>query len=163
MRLSHFITKAILTISTIFIMTAYVQANTITAELNKARLIKLDEPISHIVVGNPALITVNVIDPYTISLTGVLSGTTNLIILNADSEPQFSTDIKVPASSISINGLSIVRNKTDELGYTQQTMSCNDNNCTPTIAPGDTQPSLATSALNELREQGEENFPAEQE
>ncbi|WP_419907710.1 pilus assembly protein N-terminal domain-containing protein [Hoeflea sp.] len=58
--------------------------NTIKVELDYARVIKLDRPVSRVIVGNADIADATVSDTQTIILTGKSFGTTNLVILDED-------------------------------------------------------------------------------
>ncbi len=57
---------------------------TIRIEANYARVIKLDRPISRVIIGNAEIADATVSDAQTIVLTGKKIGTTNLVILDTD-------------------------------------------------------------------------------
>ncbi|WP_275790990.1 pilus assembly protein N-terminal domain-containing protein [Pararhizobium gei] len=52
--------------------------------MNHARVLKLDRPVSKIIIGNSEVADATVADSKTIVLTGRSFGTTNLVILDAD-------------------------------------------------------------------------------
>ena len=58
--------------------------NTIRVDLDYARVIKLDRPVSRVIIGNADIADAAVSDSQTIVLTGKRFGTTNLVILDAD-------------------------------------------------------------------------------
>ena len=58
--------------------------NPIKVDLDYARVIKLDRPISRVIIGNADIADATVSDPQTIILTGKSFGTTNLVILDND-------------------------------------------------------------------------------
>lgn len=51
--------------------------------MDHARILKLDRPVSKVIVGNAEVADITVADPKTIVLTGKAYGTTNLVILDA--------------------------------------------------------------------------------
>jgi Flp pilus assembly secretin CpaC len=55
--------------------------------MDHARVIKLDRPVSKVIVGNAGVADVAVSDPRTIILTGRSFGSTNLVILDAEGSP----------------------------------------------------------------------------
>ena len=55
--------------------------------LNHARVLKLDRPVSKVIVGNSAIADATVADPKTIVLTGRNAGMTNLVILDSNDQP----------------------------------------------------------------------------
>ena len=52
--------------------------------MDHARVLKLDRPVSKVIIGNSEVADATVADPTTIVLTGHAFGTTNLVILDAD-------------------------------------------------------------------------------
>ncbi|WP_246318856.1 pilus assembly protein N-terminal domain-containing protein [Peteryoungia desertarenae] len=52
--------------------------------MNSARILKLDRPVSKVIVGNSEVADATVADAKTIVLTGRAFGTTNLVLLDAD-------------------------------------------------------------------------------
>lgn len=52
--------------------------------LNHAKVLKLDRPVSKVIVGNAKVADATVADSETIVLTGKAFGTTNLVLLDAD-------------------------------------------------------------------------------
>jgi len=52
--------------------------------LNHAKVLKLDQPVSKVIVGNSEVADATVADSRTIVLTGKAFGTTNLVLLDAD-------------------------------------------------------------------------------
>ncbi|MBO3758596.1 pilus assembly protein N-terminal domain-containing protein [Ciceribacter sp. L1K22] len=52
--------------------------------MDHARVLKLDRPVSKVIIGNSEVADATVADPQTIVLTGRNFGTTNLVLLDAD-------------------------------------------------------------------------------
>jgi Flp pilus assembly secretin CpaC len=52
--------------------------------LNHAKVLKLDQPVSKVIVGNARVADATVADARTIVLTGKSFGTTNLVLLDAE-------------------------------------------------------------------------------
>lgn len=52
--------------------------------LNHAKVLKLDRPVSKVIVGNSKVADATVADSQTIVLTGKAFGTTNLVLLDAE-------------------------------------------------------------------------------
>ncbi len=50
--------------------------------MNHARILKFEEPVSSVIVGNSEVADITVSDPTTVVLTGKSYGTTNLVVLN---------------------------------------------------------------------------------
>lgn len=52
--------------------------------LNHAKVLKLDQPVSKVIIGNAEVADATVADSRTIVLTGKAFGTTNLVLLDAE-------------------------------------------------------------------------------
>jgi Flp pilus assembly secretin CpaC len=50
--------------------------------MNHARILKFEQPVSSVIVGNSEVADITVSDPTTVVLTGKSYGSTNLVILN---------------------------------------------------------------------------------
>jgi len=70
-------------------------ANSYSVELNKTELVRLSEPASAVIVGNPKIADISVHSSDTIFVLGRGYGMTNLIILNANGETIMDADIQV--------------------------------------------------------------------
>tara|TARA_R110000751_G_scaffold71441_10_gene144933 strand:+ start:53897 stop:54325 length:429 start_codon:yes stop_codon:yes gene_type:complete len=57
---------------------------TIKVEVDYVRVIKLDRPVSRVIIGNAEIADATVSDTQTIIITGKKFGTTNLVILDQD-------------------------------------------------------------------------------
>lgn len=67
----------------------------LTVYMNQARVLKLDRPVSKVIVGNSDVADATVADSKTIVLTGHAFGTTNLVLLDADGNAIFDERILV--------------------------------------------------------------------
>lgn len=67
----------------------------ITVYMNHARILKFDEPIDSVIVGNSAITDVTISDSQTIILTAKSYGTTNLVILDANGVPMIDKRVVV--------------------------------------------------------------------
>lgn len=54
--------------------------------MNHARILKFEQPVSSVIVGNSDVADITVSDPTTVVLTGKSYGSTNLVILNDEGE-----------------------------------------------------------------------------
>jgi Flp pilus assembly secretin CpaC len=78
------------TFASLALITSFVASPSRAAEdmlnvfMNHARVLKLDRPVSKVIVGNSEVADATVADAKTIVLTGRSFGTTNLVILDAD-------------------------------------------------------------------------------
>ena len=70
-------------------------AETLNVRLDKAEILRLDEPASIIVVGNPSIADVTVENPQLLFLTGLTPGETNLVIFDDLGDPVAEYDLIV--------------------------------------------------------------------
>ncbi|KQV84334.1 pilus assembly protein N-terminal domain-containing protein [Rhizobium sp. Root1220] len=63
---------------------AFAQQDMLRVYMDQARVLKLDRPVSKVIVGNAKVADATVADSKTIVLTGRSFGTTNLVLLDAD-------------------------------------------------------------------------------
>ncbi len=64
-------------------------------QLNKTEVLRLSEPASAVIVGNPSIADVSVHASDTLLLIGRGYGTTNLLVLNGRGQVMMNTDIQV--------------------------------------------------------------------
>src|SRR3954463_741227 len=60
------------------------QSEMLRVYMDQARVLKLDRPVSKVIVGNAQVADATVADPKTIVLTGRSFGTTNIVLLDSD-------------------------------------------------------------------------------
>ncbi|WP_422646722.1 pilus assembly protein N-terminal domain-containing protein [Agrobacterium tumefaciens] len=65
----------------------FAQEDMLRVSMNHARVLRLDRPVSKVIVGNSKVADATVADATTIVLTGRSFGTTNLVLLDADGNP----------------------------------------------------------------------------
>lgn len=77
---------AVLALVTVMVVSAPAAAadDILRVYMNSARILKLDRPVSKVIVGNSEVADATVADAKTIVLTGRAYGTTNLVLLDAD-------------------------------------------------------------------------------
>lgn len=100
----------------------------VLVEIDRAQILRLDQPAGSIIIGNPAIADAAVQDVRTLVLTGKSVGSTNLIILDADGKEVLNQiiDVLSPASAA----------MTMYKGPTRQSYSCAPV-CEPTVKAGD--------------------------
>lgn len=64
--------------------TAHADGEMMRVFMNQARILKLDRPISKVIIGNAKVADATVADAKTIVLTGRSFGTTNIVLLDRD-------------------------------------------------------------------------------
>lgn len=70
-------------------------SGTYSVELNKTEIVRLSEPASAVVIGNPKIADVSVHSSDTVFVLGRGYGQTNLIVLNANGDTIMDADIQV--------------------------------------------------------------------
>lgn len=60
------------------------QSEMLRVYMDQARVLKLDRPVSKVIIGNAKVADATVADPKTIVLTGRSFGSTNLVLLDSD-------------------------------------------------------------------------------
>jgi len=65
----------------------FAQEGILRVSMNHARVLRLDRPVSKVIVGNSKVADATVADATTIVLTGRSFGTTNLVLLDAEGNP----------------------------------------------------------------------------
>ena len=115
------------------------EGDPVTVTVDRAKVFRIEEPASTVIVGNPFIADVSMQDRFTVVVTGKSFGTTNLVILDEDSEPIIDEVIIVKSSEENI--VSITRNSV------RQTYSCAPV-CEATLRVGD-----STTAFDEIAKQ----------
>lgn len=103
--------------------------------MDHAKVFRIEEPASSVIVGNPLIADVVMQDRYTVVVTGKLYGSTNLIILDAKNQPII--DEVVTVSRPSDNTVVVTRNTV------QDSYSCNPV-CDPTLTIGNSEDGFKT-------------------
>lgn len=115
------------------------EGDPVTVTVDRAKVFRIEEPASTVIVGNPFIADVSMQDRFTVVVTGKSFGTTNLVILDEDSAPIIDEVIVVKSSEE--NTVSITRNSV------RQTYSCSPV-CEATLRVGD-----STTAFDEIAKQ----------
>ncbi|WP_417671023.1 pilus assembly protein N-terminal domain-containing protein [Roseibium sp.] len=100
----------------------------VSVTVDRAKVFRIEEPASTVIVGNPFIADVAMHDRNTVVVTGKAYGTTNLLILDAANEPIIDEVIVVTASNE--DSVSVTRRNL------RTTYSCVPN-CQPTLRLGD--------------------------
>lgn len=74
---------------------AAARADQISVEMDKARTLRLAAPAAAVIVGNPLVADASILDRQTLVLTGKSYGLTNLIVVDANGDQVYSTDLVV--------------------------------------------------------------------
>lgn len=78
-------TALVLLLSSAFVNLAH-SSELLRVFMNHARILKFENPVSSVIVGNSEIADITVSDPQTVVLTGKAYGSTNLVILNDQGE-----------------------------------------------------------------------------
>lgn len=83
-RAARLVTAALLVVSVAGAGAANAEEPFMRVYMDHARVLKLDRPVSKVIIGNAKVADATVADAKTIVLTGRNFGTTNLVLLDAD-------------------------------------------------------------------------------
>jgi Flp pilus assembly secretin CpaC len=103
--------------------------DTVLVAVDRAKVIRLDQPVATVIVGNPSIADALVYDPEMLVVTGKSFGMTNLILLDAEGTTIDDLTLHVRADSDGI--------VTIQRGPTRLSYSCAPN-CERTLMIGDT-------------------------
>ena len=109
---------------------------TVDLVIDFAKILKLNEPISTLIIGNPGIADATIQDDQTIILTGKAAGMTNLIIINEDGEELSNMLVRVASN--------VRRLTTVFYGSKRQTFSCAPT-CEQVISVGDDDEKFTTA------------------
>lgn len=110
---------------------------------DQAKLLRIAAPAATVIIGNPAIADATMQDSQTLVITGRSSGTTNLIVLDAEGEPIAEQLISVEGPVA--NNISVFR------GAQRFSFNCSPN-CQPNVVPGDNLDYFkAVTEQNEIR------------
>ena len=108
---------------------AHAQAQpVISVHVDEARVVWMKEPVSTLIVGNPAIADVNVQSSKVLVVTGKSFGATNLIVLDAKGSPILNRRLEVRANQADVVTL--------RKGPRQLTYNCSPV-CQPALTLGD--------------------------
>ena len=97
-----FSVKYIAMAATAVALSAAAHAEQITVETGTSKPLRLSRAASSVVIGNQNIADVSVTDPQMIFLTGKSFGTTNLVVLDANSDIIFSGDVVVTTNATNL-------------------------------------------------------------
>lgn len=129
-----------LAVMALFVLTTgqtYASEEPVTVTVDRAKVFRIQEPASTVIVGNPFIADVSMHDHFTVVVTGKSYGSTNLVILDDKGEPIIDEVIIVRASEDNV--VSVTRNAL------RQTYTCAPV-CEPTLRLGDSQAAFDTFA-----------------
>ena len=110
-------------------------ADTIYATVDRAKVLRVARAASTVIVGNPSIADATIQDSRTLIITGVSFGSTNLIVLDQNSEPIADEVIVVRPAEETL--VTVFR------GASRATVSCTPT-CAPTITVGDSDGYFST-------------------
>jgi len=101
----------------------------ISLQMDEAQILTFKSPVKTILIGNPLIADVTVIDPRHAVVLGKSFGITNFIALNAEGNQTFSDQVTVFARESGVVTL--------HRGTGKTTLTCNADHCEATPVPGD--------------------------
>ncbi|TYC49185.1 pilus assembly protein [Rhodobacterales bacterium] len=113
------------------------QEGPVMVTVDRAKVFRIDDGASAVIVGNPFIADVAMFDQNTVVITGKSYGTTNLVILDENNKPIVDETITVRASDNDV--VSVYRRAARE------TLSCNPT-CEPTLRLGDAESTFKATA-----------------
>ncbi|MBO6509660.1 MAG: pilus assembly protein N-terminal domain-containing protein [Roseibium sp.] len=116
---------------------ALAQDGPVLVTVDRAKVFRIDDGASAVIVGNPFIADVSMFDQNTVVITGKSYGTTNLVILDSDNKPIVDEVITVRASDDDV--VSVYRKAS------RVTLSCHPM-CEPTLRIGDNADSFKAAA-----------------
>ncbi|MEH0071348.1 pilus assembly protein N-terminal domain-containing protein [Pannonibacter sp. Pt2-lr] len=116
---------------------ALAAAEGVSVPVDQSKVFRIEQPASTVIVGNPVFAGVTMHDRYTVVVTGKSAGTTNLIILDANSEPIIDEPLIVTSGSQ--NTVTVMRKDT------RYSYSCAPN-CDAIPVTGDGKDAFSTTA-----------------
>ena len=130
-------------------------ADDIAVAMDQMRLITFNVPVKTVLVANPVIADVTVIDTKRVFVLGKNFGTTNLIALDASGNPIANDQIVVAGREGQLVTL--------QRGVGQTTLACGGDRCQVTPAPGDdAAPFDAVSSQIQKRDSLAKSASAEQ-
>ncbi|QDG74495.1 pilus assembly protein N-terminal domain-containing protein [Labrenzia sp. PHM005] len=133
----NLIRLAFVLLSGTFATTAVADDGPVLVTVDRAKIFRVEDGASAVIVGNPFIADVSMFDQNTVVITGKSYGTTNLVILDQDNKPIVDEIVTVRASEDGV--VSVYRNAA------RATLSCSPE-CEPTLRLGDAAESFEMMA-----------------
>lgn len=127
------------------------QHKVLEVTIDRAKVIRTDQPADTIIIGNPAIVDATIQDSHTLVLTGRSFGVTNLIVLNSNGDPVI--DETVVVKSHETHTVRIYRRSLRE------TLACSPV-CEPTLTIGD-NPTTFENALQQISARNKLSQPSQ--
>lgn len=103
----------------------------ISVGVNEAYIQRVANPISNVIIGDPSLLTISVIDQHRIVLNGIRSGKTNLIILDQNNDTQLNAMVNIPVQNK--DGREVTLRRHVQGVVKNQSYMCESYNCVPSM------------------------------
>ena len=116
----------------------------LSVEMDQAKVIELEKPAATVIVGNPAIVDVQVLSSNRLVLTGKSSGITNVVILGEDGEA--FVDEQVSVQTFEDNTVRVYRQAS------RSTYACTPK-CVPTVTVGDDMTSFGLVVQQQTQRQ----------
>lgn len=127
------------------------QHNVLEVTIDRAKIIRTDQPASTIIIGNPSIVDATIQDSRTLVLTGRSYGVTNLIVLDSNGDPVIDETIVV--KSHETHTVRVYRRSLRE------TLACSPV-CEPTLTIGD-NPATFEGSLQQINARNKLSQPSE--
>ena len=118
-------------------------ADSLNVNWREARIVKLSQPATSVIVGDPTVADVTLDDPTTVVVFGKAPGETNLIVLSKSQEMLLDWPIMVnPVNERHVT----VLDASAEKAPSEVLYACGAERCTRVLSPSDIQFSASTSS-----------------
>ncbi len=98
----RFLAKAIISAIIALLAAGSAFAGQLTLEANKTKPVRLMGEAASVVIGNPGIADVAVLDEHVLLITGKTFGTTNMIVFNKEGQQIYSVDVVVTTNTSSL-------------------------------------------------------------
>ncbi|WAP67172.1 pilus assembly protein N-terminal domain-containing protein [Jiella pelagia] len=116
----------------------------LNVEMDQAKVIELEKAAATVIVGNPAIVDVQVLSPSRLVLTGKSSGITNMVILDENGDAFI--DEQVSVQTFEDNTVRVYRQAS------RSTFACTPK-CVPTVTVGDDMNSFGAVVQQQTQRQ----------
>lgn len=132
------------------------RADTVTINIDEARVMKLPDRVATIIIGNPLIADASLQTGGILVLTGKGYGSTNVLALDRAGKTVMDQNVVVLSPSSSTQDLVVVFK-----GVERESYSCSPE-CTPRIMLGDSPPYFAAQMTQSGQRAGQAAAPAQQ-
>jgi hypothetical protein len=139
--------RALLAAASTFLLLTAVHAGDLEIKIDRAQVFNIPVESKTLIIGNPAIADVSIVQPGLMVITGKAFGLTNLVSLDQDGRQIANSMLRVTAASEQM--LTIMR------GADNETVHCPEGGvCKPTITLGDGQDAFGKASGQASARQG---------